>query len=431
MLFTSTGQKIAPVSFREAVLTGLAKDGGLYVPEFIPKLPTSFFDRMPSLSFQDLSYEVAQPFLAGDISDRDIQQIIAESLTFDAPLVPLREGMYALELFHGPTFAFKDFGARFMARVLSHFNRDADCELTILVATSGDTGSAVAHGFYGVDGIRVVLLYPQGKVSLLQEKQMTTLNGNVTALEIQGTFDDCQRLVKTAFQDSELNQKLRLSSANSINIARLIPQTFYYFQAVSRLNDAKTPVVFSVPCGNFGNLTAGIFAKRMGLPVSKFVAATNVNDMVPAFLKSGLFRPRPSIATVSNAMDVGNPSNFSRMLSIYTSVEKMRDEIWGVRFSDDQTKKGMKNVYEESGYILDPHGAVGYLGLNEYLLQNNLTAQGIFLETAHPAKFNETVREAIGHEIPIPPALGDCLTKPSKTTVLSSRFEDFKSFLLD
>lgn len=428
MLYASTNRKITPVTFGEAVLSGLAEDGGLFLPASIPELETSFVSNLRSLGLHEISYEVAHPFLAGEIPDKDLRQIIEDSFDFKVPLVSLENETYSLELFHGPTLAFKDFGARFMARVLSYFNRNADRPLTILVATSGDTGSAVAHGFFGIEGISVVLLYPQGKVSRLQEMQMTTLGGNVTALEVQGTFDDCQRLVKEAFQDNTLRPKRRLSSANSINIARLIPQSFYYFYAMSQLREASLPVVFSVPSGNFGNLTAGVLAKRMGLPISLFIAATNVNDIVPEYLESGLFEPRPSIRTISTAMDVGNPSNFVRLLAIYGSVEKMREEILGASFTDNQTRVAMADVYKQYGYILDPHGAIGYLGLKK--VGNARNVQGIFLETAHPAKFRETVAQAIGHEIPLPPALAECLNRTKQTTVIPPRFEELKAVLI-
>lgn len=428
MLYASTNQKIAPVTFGEAVMSGLAEDGGLFVPVSILKLQASFLSNLSSLTFHEICYEVARPFLASDVPDDELKRIVESSFDFKVPLVSLENKTYSLELFHAPTLAFKDFGARFMARVLSYLNRNADRPLTILVATSGDTGSAVAHGFFGIQGISVVLLYPQGKVSNLQEMQMTTLGGNVTALEVQGTFDDCQRLVKEAFRDHPLRQKRRLSSANSINIARLIPQSFYYFYAMSQLQDSNLPVVFSVPSGNFGNLTAGVFAKQMGLPISLFIAATNVNDVVPEYLESGLFKTRPSIPTISNAMDVGNPSNFARLISIYGNVEKMREEIVGASFTDDQTRVAMTNVYKQSGYILDPHGAIGYLGLKK--VRNGRNIQGIFLETAHPAKFRETVAEAIGHEIPLPPPLTECLNRKKQTQVIAPRFEELKALLL-
>jgi threonine synthase len=430
MLFSSTNQKVAPVSFRHAVLSGLAEDGGLYVPVSLSPLPSAVLDQIHSLTFQEISHLVAMRFLGDDIPERHVRRMVEATLTFNVPLVRLDDDIYSLELFHGPTYSFKDFGARFMARVLSYFNRSDGDELTILTATSGDTGSAVAHGFFGVEGVSVVLLYPRGKVSELQEMQMTTLGGNITALEIEGTFDDCQRLAKMAFQDPELNLKLRLTSANSINISRLIAQMFYYFYAVSQFDSTPIPLVFAVPSGNFGNLTAGIYARHMGLPVSQFVAATNANEVIPEYLETGRFQPRPSISTISNAMDVGNPSNFARMLAIYESMGNMRKEVWGASFTDEETMQAMKSVFEEFGYVMDPHGAVAYLGLRSHLSQTTEKATGIFLETAHPAKFHETVRQAIGHEISIPLDLAECLRKRKHTTVLHPDFGEFKSFLL-
>lgn len=401
------------------------------MPSQIPSVSTQFLEAIGSLSFQEISFEVAKCLLNGEIPDTALRQIIDDAINFDAPLIRISEGVFVLELFHGPTLAFKDFGARFMARLMSYFTRNENRQLTILVATSGDTGSAVAHGFFRIEGIRVVLLYPSGKVSDIQEKQMTTLGENITALEIAGAFDDCQSLVKQAFLDQDLNEQMNLTSANSINIARLIPQSFYYFFAFSQLKEKNHPVVFSVPSGNFGNLTAGLLAKKMGLPISKFVAATNSNDVVPQYLRSGLFMPRPSIQTISNAMDVGNPSNFVRMLALHgNDLDAMRFNIYGAAFSDQQTKTTIKEVFEQYRYLLDPHGAVGYLGLNDYLKKASQTVNGIFLETAHPAKFLDIVKEVLGTEIEIPERLKKCLTAQKQSASLSCNFDDFKSFLL-
>jgi threonine synthase len=350
--------------------------------------------------------------------------VIDNAFPFDAPLVPLEGNIFSLELFHGPTFAFKDFGARFMAQVLAEF---VENEITILVATSGDTGSAVASAFHNVDGIKVVLLFPSGKISEIQRKQMTTLGGNVRALAIEGNFDDCQRLVKDAFADSELRTHLQLTSANSINIARLLPQCFYYFRAVAQLANQHPPV-FSVPSGNFGNLTAGVIAKRMGLPVERFIAATNVNDVVPQYLKSGKFEPRPSIPTISNAMDVGNPSNFERLQYLYqNNLEKMNDEIYAASFTDHKTEQCIKHTFQETNYVLDPHGAVALLGLKKFISTESI---GIFLETAHPAKFTETVEPAIAKKIEIPDKLNSGLSSPEHVMNLTASYDEFRSFLL-
>ena len=364
--------------------------------------------------------------------DAELKKIVDHTIQFDAPLVKLEKDVFALELFHGPTLAFKDFGARFMSQLLGYFASQQDREIIILVATSGDTGSAVANGFLGVPGTRVVVLYPSGKVSEIQEKQFTTLQQNVTALEVAGTFDDCQRLVKEAFLDAELRRKFFLTSANSINIARLIPQSFYYFYAYAQLKDKNRPVVFSVPSGNFGNITAGLLAKRMGLPIRRFVASTNINDIVPAYLKTGAFNPRPSSSTISNAMDVGNPSNFSRMLDLFNgNYESLSGEIKGYSFTDEETANAMRNVYASSNYILDPHGAVGYLGLKKYLDDSDENATGIFLETAHPSKFKEVVDETLGLGIDIHPTLKEFMKRQKETIKATMDFSAFKEFLLN
>ena len=431
MQFYSTNHKSPAVSLKKAVLEGLPPDNGLYMPETINTLSPAFIRDLPNLPFTEIACEVGKALLQDSLPASTLRQIIEASLTFDAPLVQLSENIFALELFHGPTLAFKDFAARFMAQLMSYYVKDSERELNILVATSGDTGSAVASGFFQAPGIRVFVLYPGGKVSRIQEQQLATLGHNITALEIDGTFDDCQRIVKSAFLDKELREKYFLTSANSINIARLIPQTFYYFRAFAQLQSLQQPVVVSVPSGNFGNLTAGLIAKRMGLPIAKFIAATNINNVVPNYLTSGKFAPRPSQKTYSNAMDVGNPSNFARMLALYGhDVEKMRADVYGVSFTDTQTVEAIKTVFKENGYILDPHGAVGYLGLQAYLKNFTTFATGIFLETAHPAKFQDVVENAINMKVTLPETLKHALEKPKQAIRLSNQFSDFKEFLI-
>ncbi len=430
MQLYSTKNKSHVVSLREAVFQGLPPDNGLYMPTTIPTLPNDFLQNLKQYSFAELAFAVAKNLLQGAIPDADLQQIVQQSITFPAPVVALDEQVHILELFHGPSLAFKDFGARFMAQLMSYFNRGEEQELVILVATSGDTGGAVAAGFYQTPGIRVVILYPSGKVSLLQEKQLTTLGHNITALEVNGTFDDCQALVKQAFLDSELTEKIRLSSANSINIARLIPQSFYYFEAYKQVMDENRPVVFSIPSGNFGNLTAGLLAKKMGLPVHHFLAATNINDVVPKYLQSGNYNPHPSYATLSNAMDVGNPSNFARMLDLYGSTWNiMRDEIAGYAFTDEQTKEAMREIFEKYQYVIDPHGAVGYLALQAYL-QKEPTALGVILETAHPAKFKDDVEAILRLLIEVPKRLAILADKPKQALPTTVEYEPFKEWLL-
>lgn len=432
MKFYSTNNKSLIVDLRRAVTEGLAPDNGLYMPVEIPRLPDSFFREITKKSFRDIGFDVARNLLRDDVSDEQLKKIVDHTIEFDAPLVQVEENIYALELFHGPTLAFKDFGARFMSQLLGYFAKQQDKEIVILVATSGDTGSAVANGFLGVPGTRVVVLYPSGKVSEIQEKQFTTLQQNVTALEVSGTFDDCQRLVKEAFLDADLRQKFFLTSANSINIARLIPQSFYFFYAYAQLNNAGRSVVFSVPSGNFGNITGGLLAKRMGLPVSRFVASTNVNDIVPAYLKTGKFDPRPSSSTISNAMDVGNPSNFYRMLELFNGSHKdLSEAIKGYSFSDKETAEAMRNVYASSKYMMDPHGAVGYLGLKRYQANYPENATGVFLETAHPSKFKEVVEGTLGRSIDIHPTLREFMKREKETIKATADFSSFKKFLLE
>ena len=430
MIYYSTKGKAKETGFREAIFKGLPDDNGLFLPRKIDRLSEAFFHELSSLSLPEIGFQVAKNFVGDEISESDLEKIILDVLNFEIPLTKVEENVFSLELYHGPTYAFKDVGARFLARCLSHFVEQSGTKLTILVATSGDTGSAVANGFYNVPGIDVVLLYPGGgKVSKIQEQQLTTLGGNIKALEIDGTFDDCQRMVKTAFLDSDLNKHRNLTSANSINIARLIPQSFYYFHAIAQLPDTGKPIVFSVPSGNYGNLSAGLMAKKMGLPFDKMLACSNLNKIVPDYLANGMFNPKPSQMTISNAMDVGNPSNFARMESWYKgSVENMRKEIVGYWYDDQATKACMKQVYKNSKYLMDPHGTIGYLGLKEYQNQNDVT--GIFLETAHPAKFIDVVEETIGENIEIPERLKECLDQKKNAVELSADFEDLKQFLM-
>jgi len=431
MKYFSTNDRSHRVSLREAVLRGMPEDRGLYMPEKIVEMDTSFFKNIYKMSFSQIAIRVADHLIGDDIEKGVLNSIVKNSIDFDAPLVEIEDRISSLELFHGPTLAFKDFGARFMSRLMAHFNRNSGEKLHILAATSGDTGSAVANGFHNIEGIEVHILYPSGKVSEIQEKQLTTLDGNVTAFEVDGTFDDCQRIVKEAFADRELTGKLKLTSANSINIARLIPQTFYYFYAYSRvLTEKRERVVISVPSGNFGNLTAGLMAKKMGLPISKFIASTNVNDVVPEYLKTGIFLPRASKQTVSNAMDVGNPSNFVRMLSLYEGdLSSINRDVTGYRFTDVETLKAIGDVAEKTRYTMDPHGAVAYLGLKKFMEKEPVSA-GIFLETAHPAKFIESVKEASGLEIVVPERLEKCFGQEKKSIKISNRYDDFKEAII-
>lgn len=429
MKFYSTKGKVDPVSFQEAIFRGLPADNGLFMPEQIPTLPSSFFDALPSMSLPEIGFEVLKHFVDGEIPDADLKSIVDDTLSFDIPLRKINDSVYSMELFHGPTMAFKDVGARFLARCLSYFTRQNRKELTVLVATSGDTGSAVANGFFNVDGIEVVILYPSGKVSGFQEQQMTTLGGNITALEVDGTFDDCQALVKEAFLDDELREAKQLTSANSINIARLLPQSIYYFYAWAQLPEAlKAEAIFSVPSGNYGNLSAGLIAQKMGLPVKHFLACSNTNDTVPLYLWKGTFEPKPSVATISNAMDVGNPSNFFRMLDMFDgSYQQMIQHITGYAYTDDSTRDAIRKTYALYGYILDPHGAIGYLGLMDYFRSESGT--GILLETAHPIKFKKTVEEQILRDVPMPDHVEETHLE-KKSIPFTSKFKDFRDFLM-
>jgi threonine synthase len=430
MKFYSTNNPDLKVSLKQAVTQGLAPDNGLYMPEHIPVLPKEFFDGISGKSFQEIAFEVAVNLLEEEIPKAELRKIVEHTIQFDAPLVALEPNVYALELFHGPTLAFKDFGARFMSQILGYFAKQQQREIVILVATSGDTGSAVANGFLDVPGTRVVVLYPSGKVSEIQEKQFTTLGKNITALEVDGTFDDCQQLVKQAFLDSDLANRYFLTSANSINIARLIPQSFYYFYAYARVPNKNKPLIFSIPSGNFGNLTGGLLAKRMGLPVHQFIASTNINDVVPQFLSSKSFNPRASRQTISNAMDVGNPSNFVRMLDLFQGdFDRLSREIVGYSFTDDETQEAMQKMFLKNDYVMDPHGAVAYLGLKKYLRHNAIDANGIFAETAHPAKFKEVVDRTLRTSIEIPADLQKFLQHPKKSIPLSGGYVGFRNFL--
>lgn len=428
MKYYSLNHNAPKVSFQEAVIQGLASDKGLYFPESITPLPQSFFDGIENLSMEEIAFTAIRQFVGDGIPENVLKEIIAETLCFDFPVVEVENGIYSLELFHGPTMAFKDVGARFMSRCLGYFNKGKkDSRNTVLVATSGDTGGAVASGFLGVKGVDVIILYPSGKVSDIQERQLTTLGQNIRALEVDGFFDDCQDMVKKAFLDDSLKQH-NLTSANSINIARWLPQMFYFFFAYKALKKQNKPLVFSCPSGNFGNICAGIIAKKMGLPVAHFVASTNVNDTVPRFLKNGIYDPKPSVATISNAMDVGNPSNFVRIQEMYNNdLEQFKKDFSSFTYNDAETLEAMKSIYKGNGYIAEPHGAVGYLGLKKELV-NHPDAIGIFLETAHPIKFLDTVEPALGISLPIPTQIESVLNKDKVSTKIKT-YEEFKAFL--
>lgn len=432
MKYYSTNKQALPVSLEEAVVKGLAPDRGLYMPETIGKLPPEFFETIDTLTFQEIAHRVAGAFFGEDIPSATLRDMVYETLNFDVPLVKVTDNIYSLELFHGPTLAFKDVGARFMARLLGYFIKRVGERKTVhvLVATSGDTGSAVANGFLGVDGVRVHVLYPKGKVSEIQEAQFATLGKNITPLEVDGTFDDCQALVKAAFADEELNGRLLLTSANSINVARFLPQAFYYFYAyaqLKRLGRADDAVV-CVPSGNLGNLTAGLFAQFMGLPVKRFVAATNRNDVFCQYIKTGVYTPRPSVATIANAMDVGDPSNFARILDLYGhSHQAISGNISATTYTDGQIRETVGEVYSEAGYLLDPHGACGFRALKEGLQPHET---GIFLETAHPAKFLETMRGIIGRDVEIPAKLQAFMKGQKKSVAMPKEFAGFKEYLL-
>lgn len=431
MKYYSTNKNAPDATLEEAVVKGLAADRGLYMPAEIKKLPVSFFEEIDKLSFQEIAYRVADAFFGSDIPAETLKQIVYDTLSFDVPAVKVKDDIYSLELFHGPTLAFKDVGARFMARLLGYFIRkEGKKQVNVLVATSGDTGSAVANGFLGVEGIHVYVLYPKGKVSEIQEKQFTTLGNNITAIEVNGTFDDCQALVKSAFMDKELNEHMQLTSANSINVARFLPQAFYYFYAYAQMKKLGKAdnLVICVPSGNFGNITAGLFGKYMGLPVKRFIAANNRNDIFYQYLKTGIYSPKPSVATIANAMDVGDPSNFARIYDLYGgSHEAIKKDISGETYTDEQIRETVQAVYNETGYLLDPHGACGYRALAEQLQPGET---GVFLETAHPAKFLQTVESIIGVEIQIPEKLQAFMKGQKESVPMEKDFASFKSYLM-
>ncbi len=440
MKYYSTNHKAPMATLREAVEHGLAPDRGLYMPENIKRLPDSFFESIDKLSFQEIALEVARCFFGDDVDEESLRQIVYDTLAFDTPVHQVKDDIYSLELFHGPTLAFKDVGARFMARLLQYFiKKDEKAtgvhhEVNVLVATSGDTGSAVANGFLGIDGIHVYVLYPKGKVSKIQESQFTTLGRNITALEVDGVFDDCQALVKNAFMDEELNNHMKLTSANSINVARFLPQAFYYFNAYAQLKrlglvwPGRKDMVVCVPSGNFGNITAGLFGARMGLPVKHFIAANNANDIFYNYLQTGIYSPQPSKQTLANAMDVGDPSNFARILDLYNNDWKaICNDISGATYCDDDIRKTMKQCYDETGYVLDPHGACGYQALSEQLQPGQV---GVFLETAHPAKFKEKVDAIDNANIAIPDRLQAFMRGKKQSVEMPNDFEAFKKYLM-
>ncbi|MBO4658570.1 MAG: threonine synthase [Prevotella sp.] len=431
MRYYSTNKKAPMATLHEAVVKGLASDRGLYMPERIKTLPASFFDTIDQLSFQEIACVVADAFFGEDIPADDLRHIVCDTLAFDCPVVKVDNNIYSLELFHGPTLAFKDVGARFMARLLQYFIRQEGQErVNVLVATSGDTGSAVANGFLGVEGIHVYVLYPKGKVSKIQECQFTTLGQNITAIEVDGVFDDCQALVKQAFLDADLNAHMRLTSANSINVARFLPQAFYYFNAYARMKalGKADNMVMCVPSGNFGNITAGLFGHVMGLPIRRFIAANNANDIFYQYLQTGVYTPQPTKQTLANAMDVGDPSNFARVYDLYGgSHDAITAYISGATYTDDDIRQTMRECYDRTGYVLDPHGACGYRALRELLREGEA---GVFCETAHPAKFKEKVDDILGTDIHIPHRLAEFMKGKKSSVETSRRFDDFKAFLL-
>ena len=442
MKYYSTNGKAPVADLHKAVVKGLAEDRGLYMPEKINKLPQEFFDNIEKMSFQEIAYTVASAFFGEDVDPDALHDIVYDTLQFDCPVVNVKDNIYTLELFHGPTLAFKDVGARFMARLLRYFTSPSracgastssstrSSSINVLVATSGDTGSAVANGFLGVEGIHVYVLYPKGKVSPIQECQFTTLGKNITAIEVDGVFDDCQALVKNAFMDAELNEHMKLTSANSINVARFLPQAFYYFNAYARMKEQGKAdnLVMCVPSGNFGNICAALFGHEMGLPIKRFIAANNANDIFYNYLQTGKYEPKPSKQTLANAMDVGDPSNFARIYDLYgKSHAKITSLISGATYSDEQIKETMRECYKASGYILDPHGACGYQALADGLQPGEV---GVFCETAHPAKFKEKVDEILGIDVEIPERLANFMKGQKQSVAMSKDFADFKAFLM-
>lgn len=430
MRYFSTNNQSPKANFKEATIKGQAPDKGLYFPEVIPILPKDFIANINSYTKEEIALQVIQPYITDEIPKQEMERIVTETINFEFPLVNVEKGIYSLELYHGPTLAFKDVGARFMSRCLGYFVKNNDKKITVLVATSGDTGGAVANGFYDVDGVDVVILYPSGKVSSVQELQLTTLDKNITALEIDGSFDDCQKLVKQAFADEELGKQKFLTSANSINVARWLPQQFYYFFAYQQWPNKKRVPVISVPSGNFGNICAGLLAHRSGLPVSHFIAACNANDVVTDYLETGKYNPAKPVATISNAMDVGNPSNFVRVLELFDKeFQPLKKLMSSYSFSDDETRAILKEVYEQQNYLLDPHGAIGYGALKKYLLQNS-NEEGIFLETAHPVKFYDVVEPVIEAKVPMPPAISEILHLKKNSIKMPADYPIFMEYLL-
>lgn len=431
MQYYSTNKKAPIADLHKAVVKGLAEDRGLYMPERIKPLPQEFYDNIQDMTFQEIAYQVADAFFGEDVPAEDLRRIVYDTLAFDCPVVKVSDNIYSLELFHGPTLAFKDVGARFMARLLSHFIRqEGQQQVNVLVATSGDTGSAVANGFLGVEGIHVYVLYPKGKVSPIQECQFTTLGQNITALEVDGVFDDCQALVKSAFMDEELNNKMKLTSANSINVARFLPQAFYYFYAYAQMKKMGKAdnMVVCVPSGNFGNITAGLFGRHMGLPIKRFIAANNANDIFYQYLQTGEYNPRPSMQTIANAMDVGDPSNFARIYDLYKGDHNLVTEyISGATYSDEQIRQTISEVFDKHHYICDPHGACGYRALAEGLEEREA---GVFLETAHPAKFLDTVQDVIKQQMEIPAPLAAFMKGTKQSVPMTKDFADFKAYLM-
>lgn len=431
MNYYSTSNKSLKATFREAAIQGQAPDRGLYFPEEIPQLPKGFIEKIDSLSKEELSFQVMKPYVGDAIRDNYLEKIVAETINFPFPLVPITEDISTLELFHGPTLAFKDVGARFMSRCLGHFVKARDKGLTVLVATSGDTGGAVANGFYGVEGVNVVILYPSGKVSLTQEVQLTTLGKNITAIEVEGSFDDCQQMVKNAFMNDELKKALFLTSANSINVARWLPQQLYYFFAYQQWRQKDQPPVVCVPSGNFGNVCAGLLAYCSGLPVQHFVAACNANDTVPQFLQKGVYESKASVPTLSNAMDVGNPSNFVRIMELFGhQMPSLKNILTGYSITDEETKQTIKDVFEKHNYVLDPHGAVGYIALQRYLATAT-EAKGYFLETAHPVKFYDAIEPVIGQKIAVPEGIAVLLRQQKKSIRMRPDDAALKALLLE
>ena len=430
MHYYSTSNRELKSTLKEAVLKGLAPDSGLYMPSSVPVLSRKTLESFRNMELSEIAVTLSRLLFGSDIPESELTRLTEEAVNFDTPLVQVDEGLYALELFHGPTLAFKDVGARFLARLLGYFTQELDEEIHVLVATSGDTGSAVANGFLGVEGIRVHVLYPSGLVTPLQEKQFSTLGENISAVEVQGSFDDCQRLVKQSFMDNELSQKMTLTSANSINLARFLPQAFYYFRAWAQL-EPGTEFFFSVPSGNYGNMTAGLIAREMGLPVQTFLSANNINDVVPSYLLTGSYKPRPSTPTIANAMDVGDPSNFARILDIFNqNYEWIIQHLHGFTYTDKEIREVIAEVYREKGYLCDPHGATGYRAAQTYRKEHpELT--GIFLETAHPAKFREHVEEVIGEEVELPERLAAFADREKQAVFLQPDYQEFRQYLLE